>query len=58
MDIDEKNLEYARRNIESSYLSSKITLLPRKPEDSPIPDPEKPITFYMMNSPFYSCQEE
>lgn len=57
-DIDEKNLKYAARNISNNDLSSIITILPRKLEDSLIPELEEPITFCMTNPPFYSSQAE
>lgn len=61
IDIDAKNLSYAKRNIELNGLEDRIRLLERKPEDALVPLGEagiQAIDFVMMNPPFYESEDD
>ncbi|KAK7421886.1 hypothetical protein QQZ08_009764 [Neonectria magnoliae] len=60
-DIDERSLEYARKNVVLNHLQHRINVIQRKPEDSVIPLDDLGITtidFTMNNPPFYKSEED
>lgn len=60
-DIDEKNLEYASKNVTINNLQHYIDVVSRKTTDPLIPIDDlgiKTIDFVMNNPPFYSSEEE
>ncbi|RFU76837.1 23s rrna -n6-methyltransferase [Trichoderma arundinaceum] len=59
-DIDEKSLEWAKKNVELNDLESRVRVIGRKPDDALIPlDDLKvdSIDFTMTNPPFYESEE-
>lgn len=61
LDIDEKSLGYAKKNVQANGLESRIRLLKRKPEDPLIPLEElglDSVDFVMTNPPFYISEDE
>ncbi|KAM7187337.1 putative DUF890 domain containing protein [Naviculisporaceae sp. PSN 640] len=60
-DVDEKSLDYARKNVKVNGLEERIRVVGRKPTESLIPldDLEvQSIDFVMMNPPFYTSESE
>ena len=60
-DIDPKNLEYAKRNVNLNNLQKHIKVLPREPSDPLIPLDEMGVNsldLVMTNPPFYESQKE
>ncbi|KAK7415155.1 hypothetical protein QQX98_006099 [Neonectria punicea] len=60
-DIDERSLEYARKNVALNHLQHRINVVQRKPEDSVIPLDDlgiATIDFTMNNPPFYKSEED
>lgn len=58
LDIDEKNISYARRNVQLNNLESRITILARRPDDSLIPPDPARVDFCMTNPPFYESEAD
>ncbi|KAL6891650.1 hypothetical protein HDV57DRAFT_507830 [Trichoderma longibrachiatum] len=59
-DIDEKSLEWARKNVKLNDLESRIQIISRNPDDALIPlDDIKldSLDFTMTNPPFYESEE-
>ncbi|SPO01473.1 uncharacterized protein DNG_04146 [Cephalotrichum gorgonifer] len=61
-DIDETNLEYAKRNIALNNLEDRIRLVPRTSSDTLIPlddlEDARTADFVMTNPPFYESADE
>ncbi|KFH45172.1 Methyltransferase-like protein-like protein [Hapsidospora chrysogenum ATCC 11550] len=60
-DIDEKNLEYARKNVKLNDLEARIKVVSRKPDAQLIPLDDlgiESIDFCMTNPPFYESADE
>ncbi|KAM0425150.1 hypothetical protein ACHAPT_009711 [Fusarium lateritium] len=60
-EIDEKNLEYARKNVALNKLEDRIRIVERKPTDALIPLDDlniDKIDFTMTNPPFYKSEQE
>lgn len=61
VDIDEKNLEYARKNVKLNDLEVRIKVVSRKPDDQLMPLDDLgigSIDFCMTNPPFYESADE
>jgi 23S rRNA (adenine1618-N6)-methyltransferase len=61
LDIDTKNLSYAKKNIRVNGLDGRIRLLERNADDPLIPLDDagiQSIDFVMMNPPFYTSEED
>jgi 23S rRNA (adenine1618-N6)-methyltransferase len=59
-DIDDKSLEWARKNIKLNDLESRIQVISRKPDDALIPLEDikvDSLDFTMTNPPFYESEE-
>jgi 23S rRNA (adenine1618-N6)-methyltransferase len=61
VDIDEKNLVYAKKNVKLNDLETRIKVVSRKPDDPLIPLDDlgiESIDFCMTNPPFYESADE
>lgn len=61
IDIDDKSLDWARKNVQLNGLEERIRVVGRKPDDTLIPldDLEiQSVDFVMMNPPFYMSESD